>query len=101
MRFVLATLFLVIAAFVLGMESRQDAARASASDRIITGHFGDVLRVPSVRLQCEVSAEVGVPNVIVARTTQNPRYRFVFYRHEVLVYGPRRPEKPMVFSEWK
>ena len=58
---------------------------------VYTIHPGDVIRVPAAATRCIASQEGGFPNLYCTRTPRG-RYRFVFYKDSVLVWGPGGPE---------
>ena len=99
MRIAWPILALALGACMFGRATASKSAEASINNRIVTGRVGDVFRIPAIRLVCGISVELRDTEMVCSRTTNKPRYRFVFFRHVTFVYGPRGPENPMAFSE--
>jgi hypothetical protein len=85
--------------FVVGRVTESGDAPAKVTRHVYTGRVGDVLRVPSVELRCEVSVEGGFPDLFCLHTPAS-RYRTFFFEDSFLVYKVGN-ESPVFVGKFK
>jgi hypothetical protein len=80
--------------FVAGRVMRFGEVSAKVTRHVYTGRHGDVLRVPSVELRCEVSGEGGSPDLFCYHTPTS-RYETVFFTDSFLVWRVGNTDSPV------
>lgn len=91
----------LLGAFALGRAAApyDDGVAPPETDRrVFTGRLGDTFRVPSARMFCIVSGEIGIEDRLICNHLgDRPRYQAVFRPNTTRVYRIGDPGRPPVF----
>lgn len=85
--------------FVVGRVTKSGDASTNAARHAYTGRIGDVLRVPSIKLQCEVSTEGGAPDLFCSHTPEIG-YQTAFFEDSFLVYKVGNPDSAVFVGKF-